>query len=114
MLIALALHLCSVQELFPLTRVEKKKEGESQAAAVWKERCSLLTPSPPHSSLPHSSPPHPLTPSLLTSSGLDLEAEAPPTKKSRVEDDVDFSMASLARGEVTEVSLYMDICHAIY
>ena len=63
--------VCPVQELFHLTRVEKKKEGESQAAAVWKERCSLLTPSLLTPSLPHCltpSPPHPLTPHSLTPS----------------------------------------------
>jgi hypothetical protein len=56
--------------------VRVEKKERSRAAAVWKE-----------------------------SSGLDLDAEAPPTKKSRIEEDTDFSMASLARGEVTEVSL---------
>ena len=36
---------------------------------------------------------------------LDLDAEAPPFKKTRTEgeDETDFSMASLARGVVTEV-----------
>ncbi len=35
---------------------------------------------------------------------LDLDAEAPPSKKARVDDeDTDFSMASLARGEITQV-----------
>ncbi len=37
------------------------------------------------------------------SSDLDLDAEAPPAKKARVEEDTDFSMASLARGEVKQV-----------
>ncbi|XP_064382719.1 X-ray repair cross-complementing protein 5-like [Halichondria panicea] len=36
-------------------------------------------------------------------SDLDLDAEAPPAKKARVEEDTDFSMASLARGEVKQV-----------
>lgn len=34
---------------------------------------------------------------------LDLDAEAPPSKKARVDEDTDFSMASLARGEITQV-----------
>ena len=41
------------------------------------------------------------------SSGLDLDAEAPLAKKPRVEgeeeEEVDFSMASLAKGEITKV-----------
>ncbi len=42
---------------------------------------------------------------ILCSSELDLDSEAPPTKKARVEDDdTDFSMASLATGVVKEVS----------
>jgi ATP-dependent DNA helicase 2 subunit 2 len=64
-----------VRELFPLTRVEKRK-GDPGAAAVWKE-----------------------------SSNLDLDSEAPPTKRSQVGEDTDFSMASLARGEVRQVSI---------
>ena len=39
----------------------------------------------------------------LCSHSSDLDIEGPSTKKARVE-DTDFSMASLARGEVTEVS----------
>ncbi len=46
----------------------------------------------------------------LPSSDLDLDAEAPPAKKARVEDDTDFSMASLARGEVKQVrTLYKTV-----
>ena len=80
----------SLQEVFPLARVEKKKENK--ATAVWKERYALSL----HPSLPPSLPP--------PSSALDIDTEAPPAKKSRVEEETDFSMASLVRGEVTEVS----------
>ena len=39
-------------------------------------------------------------------SELDLDAEAPPSKRPRTDnDDTDFSMASLARGEVTQVGV---------
>ncbi|CAI8032323.1 X-ray repair cross-complementing protein 5 [Geodia barretti] len=37
------------------------------------------------------------------SSDLDVEGQGPSVKKPRVEEETDFSMASLARGEVTEV-----------
>ena len=88
-----------MQELFPLTRVEKRK-GDPGAAAVWKERY-IYPPSLPLSSLPHLPPP----PLFRFSSNLDLDSEAPPTKRSQVGEDTDFSMASLARGEVRQVSI---------
>lgn len=43
----------------------------------------------------------------MISSDLDLDSGAPPAKKPRNDaesDEVDFSMASLAKGEVTKVS----------
>lgn len=52
-------------------------------------------------------------PAISSSSDLDIAAEGPSTKKSRVEEDTDFSMASLARGDVTEVRqwLVMSLSH---
>lgn len=64
-----------VKDSFPLAKVVKKAKDQGEAAAVWKQ-----------------------------TSDLDLDAEAPPAKKPRMgEEEADFSMASLARGEVTEV-----------
>lgn len=42
---------------------------------------------------------------LFHSSDIDLDAEALPSKRARIEgeEDTDFSMASLARGEIKEV-----------
>lgn len=51
------------------------------------------------------------------SSDLDLDAEAPPAKKSRVEEETDFSMASLAKGEVTQVSTIvnkLNLVHSVF
>ena len=45
-------------------------------------------------------------------SELDLDAEAPPSKRPRTDnDDTDFSMASLARGEVTQVGVVNSLLH---
>jgi len=42
---------------------------------------------------------------------LDLDSEAPPVKRARIgEDETDFSMAALARGEITEVCVHKKKC----
>ena len=73
-------------------RIEKKKKTDEKndPATVWKERFSVSLPDRTYHYY------------NVSSSGLDLDSA--PVKKSRVEEDTDFSMASLARGEVTEVS----------
>ena len=43
---------------------------------------------------------------LFLRTELDLDAEVPPSKKARVDEDTDFSMASLARGEITQARGY--------
>ncbi|KAL5493773.1 hypothetical protein EMCRGX_G014997 [Ephydatia muelleri] len=62
-----------IKDLFPITKVEKKADQNS-AANVWR----------------------------MSGPELDLETEAPLSKKPRVEGE-EFSMASLAKGDVTQV-----------
>ena len=88
-----------LQEKFPLTKVEKKEN--KVATDVWKAKCVCVCLSLSLSLVCAHTHTHCL-PAL--SSALDMEGDGPPSKKARTTDDTDFSMASLAKGEVTEVS----------